>query len=144
MTDDLTREALAEVLHEAWQNRDLCLVGWQSAMADAVLASGLVVTTAEADRRVEAMRERAAELADGRIHPDDPHCEVCRIREGIRALPITEPAEPQTAHEQPHSRACGIQRHEHGTACHSSCPSCGVAAEHGTNPNAGRQPGRRQ
>lgn len=26
--------------------------------------------------------------------------------------------------ELPHSRACGIRKHEHGVACHRNCPSC--------------------
>ena len=26
---------------------------------------------------------------------------------------------------RPHSRACGIIPHEHGTGCHSNCPTCG-------------------
>lgn len=25
----------------------------------------------------------------------------------------------------PHSRACGIRRHDHGSECHSNCPTCG-------------------
>lgn len=25
----------------------------------------------------------------------------------------------------PHSRACGITPHDHGTTCHTSCPTCG-------------------
>lgn len=25
----------------------------------------------------------------------------------------------------PHSRACGFQNHDHGTSCHTNCPSCG-------------------
>lgn len=25
---------------------------------------------------------------------------------------------------QPHSRACGARKHQHGTACHVNCPSC--------------------
>lgn len=24
----------------------------------------------------------------------------------------------------PHSRACGISQHDHGTACHFTCPTC--------------------
>lgn len=32
--------------------------------------------------------------------------------------------------ESPHSRACGALRHEHGSYCHSNCPTChGVALE---------------
>ena len=27
----------------------------------------------------------------------------------------------------PHSRACGIRKHDHGTDCHANCPTC-----HGT------------
>lgn len=27
--------------------------------------------------------------------------------------------------EGPHSRACGIRRHDHGPDCHSNCPTCG-------------------
>lgn len=27
--------------------------------------------------------------------------------------------------ERPHSRACGIKRHEHGTECSENCPTCG-------------------
>jgi len=27
--------------------------------------------------------------------------------------------------EGPHSRACGIRRHDHGVDCHSNCPTCG-------------------
>ena len=26
---------------------------------------------------------------------------------------------------RPHSRACGIRKHEHGRECHSNCPTCG-------------------
>jgi len=26
---------------------------------------------------------------------------------------------------RPHSRACGIEKHEHGPACHRNCPTCG-------------------
>ena len=34
---------------------------------------------------------------------------------------------------RPHSRACGIRKHEHGRECHSNCPTCGgsgVPTEH--------------
>lgn len=27
--------------------------------------------------------------------------------------------------ERPHSRACGVTPHEHGTGCHANCPTCG-------------------
>jgi len=32
-----------------------------------------------------AALEEAAVIADDRLHPDDPHCEVCRIVAAIRA-----------------------------------------------------------
>jgi hypothetical protein len=65
---------------------------------------------------------------------DEAERKIAELEQGVKVnyglyrsatAALTEPAEAQTAHEQPHSRACGIQRHEHGTACHSSCPSCG-------------------
>jgi len=48
---------------------------------------------AEFDRRLAAHNaevrnvalEEAAVIADDRLHPDDPHCEVCRIVAAIRA-----------------------------------------------------------
>lgn len=27
--------------------------------------------------------------------------------------------------QRPHSRACGVRRHEHGPDCHPNCPTCG-------------------
>lgn len=33
-------------------------------------------------------------------------------------------------HEGAHSRACGINKHEHGIQCHRNCPTC-----HGGNPD---------
>lgn len=27
--------------------------------------------------------------------------------------------------EGPHSRACGVRKHDHGPECHSNCPTCG-------------------
>lgn len=30
-----------------------------------------------------------------------------------------------TPDRRPHSRACGIQPHEHGPACSTNCPTCG-------------------
>lgn len=38
--------------------------------------------------------------------------------------------EDPTKDNRPHSRACGITPHEHGTWCHSNCPTC-----HGGNPD---------
>lgn len=26
---------------------------------------------------------------------------------------------------QPHSRACGVLKHNHGTSCNANCPTCG-------------------
>ena len=36
----------------------------------------------------------------------------------------TNPAK-QTEDRRPHSRACGIRKHDHGSECHSNCPTCG-------------------
>jgi len=30
----------------------------------------------------------------------------------------------ETTH-RPHSRACGIRKHQHGPECNSNCPTCG-------------------
>ncbi len=29
-----------------------------------------------------------------------------------------------TEDDRPHSRACGWRKHDHGSACHSNCPTC--------------------
>lgn len=34
------------------------------------------------------------------------------------------------ADERPHSRACGIIRHQHGPACHPNCPTCHGIDDH--------------
>lgn len=31
--------------------------------------------------------------------------------------------------DRPHSRACGIHKHDHGPGCHPNCPTCGGKAE---------------
>lgn len=38
---------------------------------------------------------------------------------------VVTPSTIQQA-EGPHSRACGVQPHQHGTACHPNCPTCGT------------------
>ncbi len=39
-----------------------------------------------------------------------------------------------TEDDRPHSRACGWRNHDHGSACHSNCPTCqGRAGPHPTN-----------
>ena len=42
------------------------------------------------------------------------------IADAIRA---TKPADDD-ARDLPHSRACGIGDHEHGTGCSTNCPTC--------------------
>ena len=42
------------------------------------------------------------------------------IADAIRAA---KPAEDD-ARDLPHSRACGIGNHEHGTRCSTNCPTC--------------------
>jgi hypothetical protein len=41
---------------------------------------------------------------------------------------FAEPAFTNPPPRPPHSRACGIAPHEHGTGCHSNCPTCGGRA----------------
>lgn len=62
------------------------------------------------------------------LHTDAP-CPMCSHRS-------RKPASDQIAEQTkelidtylgrtgPHSRACGIREHVHGTACHSNCPTC--------------------
>lgn len=35
---------------------------------------------------------------------------------------------PLYVNRRPHSRSCGAKDHEHGTACHKNCPTCGGMA----------------
>ena len=37
---------------------------------------------------------------------------------------IVSEALTTTPVEPPHSRACGVRQHAHGSACHGNCPSC--------------------
>ena len=87
------REAIASVL----MGTASILNEHQSlAVTDAILASGLVVTTAEADLRVANMRELAALICDDMLHPEYQFtCRVCRNVQSIRALPLTEEGGPQ-------------------------------------------------
>lgn len=44
-------------------------------------------------------------------------------------VPLPPPGSvPPPPDRRPHSRACGWRHHEHGTACHSNCPTCGGKA----------------
>ena len=40
-------------------------------------------------------------------------------------LPLAERLPAPDEHHRPHSRACGIRRHDHGPECSSNCPTCG-------------------
>lgn len=42
-------------------------------------------------------------------------------------------SEVSSTEKLPHSRACGWQKHDHGTACHSNCPTCGGKDPRGNN-----------
>jgi acetaldehyde dehydrogenase (acetylating) len=44
---------------------------------------------------------------------------------GLAALCV-DPAAVKTSDQRPHSRACGITRHDHGPACSRDCPTCGA------------------
>ena len=41
----------------------------------------------------------------------------------LRTEPIYSQATAVT-NSKPHSRACGITKHEHGADCHTNCPTC--------------------
>lgn len=52
------------------------------------------------------------------------------LREQVRQMgqmqdPDGVTGETVEVDQRPHSRACGFRPHDHGTACHSNCPSCG-------------------
>lgn len=44
--------------------------------------------------------------------------ELAAVLEQFGALADTKPVEP-------HSRACGIRKHDHGPECSTNCPTCG-------------------
>jgi uncharacterized protein (DUF1778 family) len=43
----------------------------------------------------------------------------------VSAAEAQGPGGAQNYGDPPHSRACGIIPHEHGTDCHTNCPTCG-------------------
>ena|SRR6478735_9709535 len=47
---------------------------------------------------------------------DEQECPYLAILDG--------PVEPEVDN-RPHSRACGWRKHDHGTDCHTNCPTCG-------------------
>lgn len=49
----------------------------------------------------------------------DAAVRIARALDAYDRVPRTE-----EARTGPHSRACGIKRHDHGTECHSNCPTC--------------------
>lgn len=79
------------------------------------------------------LRERiAADIeADVLLSPLSGGREVNAYNHGARnaashAARIVRSGVPRTeeARTGPHSRACGIKRHDHGTECHFNCPTC--------------------
>lgn len=45
-----------------------------------------------------------------------------------RPAPSWSPLEGDDKDLRPHSRACGIRQHDHGTQCAVDCPTCGGGA----------------
>ena len=50
---------------------------------------------------------------------------VIQLLHGVAVNPLARQGAPDPA-PLPHSRACGIQPHDHGAACSSDCPTCGT------------------
>lgn len=81
-------------------------------------------TTTECRRRLPELRD-----AD---HGRRYRCGVCRR---VYRAHHSEQREPQPywvgplrdedqGQDGPHSRSCGIAKHDHGTSCRSDCPTC--------------------
>jgi hypothetical protein len=81
-----------------------------------------------------AGREVAAVAAAGFLVPGDRDTptaagvvylsrdDLVRIHEWTtETLAATDPRRD----DPPHSRACGVRRHDHGPDCHPNCPTCG-------------------
>lgn len=86
----------------------------------------------EALARVEAVKNEQAtypgQCCDGfcltGLHGLDAST-LQSFRDVLRAA-LAQPATDEGAGASgPHSRACGIKRHEHGRDCHANCPTCG-------------------
>lgn len=45
-------------------------------------------------------------------------------RDMLAACGWLPPPDVSETDRRPHSRACGWQRHDHGPACHTNCPTC--------------------
>lgn len=67
----------------------------------------------EVEPLAELSASQAAELAAS-IARDLAYC-----------IDVAEARLVPPAQELPHSRACGVSKHDHGPDCHSNCPTCG-------------------
>jgi hypothetical protein len=91
-------------------SRDLALV------VDALEA---VTVPTENEREVlEEIFEEAGHWAE----PKD--LAAALIARGFRLPVPVEPEKPVALKGEPHSRACGWRLHDHGTECHTNCPTC--------------------
>jgi len=78
-----------------------------------------------------ALIARLEELADGweseADDNEDQHRQGAAIARAVRACArdLRDVLAPPPPPVGPHSRACGITPHAHGSACHSNCPTCG-------------------
>lgn len=83
-TDELRRQ-IAEVIAD-YHGR---MIQAHTLFSSYELAGELLplVVAVVAEARTEALLE-AADIAENRIHPNDPHCEVCRIVGALRAVAL--------------------------------------------------------
>lgn len=89
-------------------------------------------TPTDDEREALLMEARRAQRAVFLATDADVAEDLSRIIRGLAdALEACSrrPEVPEPSAEGPHSRACGIKRHEHGRECNDNCPTC-----HGKTP----------
>ena len=117
------RDALAATVRRVEAVRDAALaepngVRWGSAAVAEILTTALAgPDDTEDDPTVCVTHMRFLPCRkDGRhVESSDP-ADVAKV--------AAHQAGKALADDRPHSRACGIRRHEHGVDCHANCPTC--------------------
>lgn len=84
--------------------------------------AALAAQTREARERRDAIDERIRSLGLP-LPPVERHAMVNLPLVTLEAM-LDRLEDQAVEHGKPHSRACGIVRHEHGTACSDNCPTC--------------------
>jgi hypothetical protein len=106
------------------------LTGYANALIEAGFRLPVPVETTEV---LSGLAVAMMGTTDGEMLSDDvdvPAGEMYRLAaEYISSLipPVVVPVEPEKPvafKGGPHSRACGIKKHDHGTACHTNCHTC--------------------